>query len=73
MQLDNGNLEHFIGPWAVGFLLSYNGKVLFLVMAMIAISAVVFILVNSFQNMNLALHPNAKRGNPSLDFAFCVF
>jgi MFS family permease len=37
------NLGHFIGPWVGGLLLSrYNGTVLFLVMSVVAISAVVF-------------------------------
>jgi predicted MFS family arabinose efflux permease len=36
-------LGHFIGPWVGGLLLSrYNGTVLFLVMSVVAISAVVF-------------------------------
>ncbi|WP_391572267.1 MDR family MFS transporter [Cohnella sp.] len=37
------NLGHFLGPWIGGMLLSgYNGKVLFLTMAVVAVSAIVF-------------------------------
>jgi len=37
------NLGHFLGPWVGGLLLSrYDGKVLFLVMAVVALCAVVF-------------------------------
>ncbi|RED63175.1 MDR family MFS transporter [Cohnella lupini] len=37
------NLGHFLGPWVGGILLShYNGRVLFLVMAVVAVCAIVF-------------------------------
>jgi MFS family permease len=55
------SLGHFLGPWIGGMLLSqYNGKVLFLTMAVVAISAV------GFYRLGESVRLSESKGEPSI-------